>query len=778
MSVLELLSQPPWQRLGLALVHFLWQGFAVGLLVAVVVKAARLRHGNARYLAYLLALAVMIACPAMTFSVIDVGGPVPVEPAGETATVVDNSVAGVVPVEGVFADVEVADTAAVELSSGHSVDLGERMSAWVHASLPWVPVVWMGGVAALSFRLLAGFVGVGRWRRQLTPLPDAMEARVDALAARLGLRGAWRVFVSRRVVEAMAVGWVRPMVLLPAAMVSQMPPEMLEAVIAHELAHIRRLDLWVNLAQRIVETLLFYHPAVWWVSRCLRAEREFCCDEMAVRATGERAAYATTLERVGRARSQARRPVLAAGLGRDRRPTLARVRHVLGLSPAPGNGSFWLAGLVVLVLLAGLVFSTARALENDDSRLVDLERAVVQGIRANRARFECGYLAWKRVETRYDDAERNLSGEYELWWDGKKVATKYVHEVMHMTTGGQFVGIDKQQGGYSYDGGVLSRKPRYGSENWLAVSRWSGDGSLDWVILRSRDLKNVAREWTVVDVNDVELVRLTVRNTNKEDSDYGAWSIEDYDPGRGFGLVNQRWYNPDGSRRLAKTVRMAEVAPGGWFPVEIDTRSYTAVDRHLRVRQRYVLDLTRCKFNDRSALPKGIFTWTKEKQEEEHAAFQEKLQRRLAMELGGLSRVKEAAADDAIKQDAYEVAEAFVTAGLAGDLEVAAGYAGRLPRGQIGELAEIARGQDLQIMAVLADDASAIAVSSVIQGDHERIGPLVFTLNRTDADSGGKWLVDDIDMETPDSAEAELVRFLERHPEAQKITPKKSAAQL
>ncbi len=156
------------------------------------------------------------------------------------------------------------------------------------------------------------------------------------------------------------------MVLLPVAIVTQMPPEMLEAIVAHELAHIRRYDLWVNLAQRVVETLLFYHPAVWWLSHRLRNEREFCCDELAVQATGERLAYASALEIAGRTRSTARQPVLALGLGRGRQSTLGRVRHVLGLPPLPPDPRFWLAGvitvaLLVLVALPAVSILTARA---------------------------------------------------------------------------------------------------------------------------------------------------------------------------------------------------------------------------------------------------------------------------------------------------------------------------------------------------------------------------------------------------------------------------------
>ena len=101
--------------------------------------------------------------------------------------------------------------------------------------------------------------------------------------------------------------------LVPVAWVTEMPAEALEAVIAHELAHVRRLDLWVNLLQRVVETLFFYHPAVWWISRQLRQEREMCCDEMAVAATGERLAYVEALELVARERLTGVRPALAAG---------------------------------------------------------------------------------------------------------------------------------------------------------------------------------------------------------------------------------------------------------------------------------------------------------------------------------------------------------------------------------------------------------------------------------------------------------------------------------
>jgi len=329
--------------------------------------------------------------------------------------------------------------------------------------------------------------------------------------------------------------------------------------------------------------------------------------------------------------------------------------------------------------------------------------------------------------------------------------------------------VEKQQGGTSYDGGVLSWKPDFHSDNWLGpeVSRWRGRGSQDWLIRQDSKLENSSRDWLVVDSNSVKLIRVISRNMNETNRDYGAYSIRDYDPSKGYGLVNQEWYNPDGSARLKHTVRMLEVISGGWFPVEVDSKSFTITDGKVYTHNYYALDIERCSFNDRAVLPKGIFKLGMEKQ----LKYQEKLQKYLAMELRGLSDAKEAAKDDKVRLGAREATEKFVAAAIAGDLEKAGEFAhpDRMPASQIADIPEITKDQDLWIMAVVADESSAIAVSSVILGDHERIGPLVFSLDRVAQDGRDNWWVHDIDMETPDGAEVELKQFLEKHPKAQKV---------
>src|SRR3989442_926572 len=149
-------------------------------------------------------------------------------------------------------------------------------------------------------RLAMGLSGRSRLNRLGRPVPAELDERAGKLARALGLSLAPRLFALETAGDAAAAGFIRPVVLLPLSWVSGLSAEVLEAVIAHELAHIRRFDLWVNLFQRVVETTLFFHPAVWWLSGRLRREREMCCDELACVATGERLGYAEALEQLAR----------------------------------------------------------------------------------------------------------------------------------------------------------------------------------------------------------------------------------------------------------------------------------------------------------------------------------------------------------------------------------------------------------------------------------------------------------------------------------------------
>jgi beta-lactamase regulating signal transducer with metallopeptidase domain len=159
-----------------------------------------------------------------------------------------------------------------------------------------------------------------------------------------------QVFESTAIAVPMMVGWLKPVVLLPAAALSGLTSDQIEALLAHELAHVRRHDYLVNLLQAAVETLLFYHPAVWWVSRHVRQEREHCCDDLAIAVCGDRAAYAAALADL--AAMTTPRFALAASDG----SLLARVKRILG-PPADRHSApvGWTPALLVALLGAALV---------------------------------------------------------------------------------------------------------------------------------------------------------------------------------------------------------------------------------------------------------------------------------------------------------------------------------------------------------------------------------------------------------------------------------------
>ena len=179
--------------------------------------------------------------------------------------------------------------------------------------------------------------------------PSSWQAAADRVATQLGLSTLVRVVESRLVDTPTAVGWLRPVVLLPIAALTNLSPVQVEAILAHELAHIRRHDYLVNVMQTLAETLLFYHPAVWWVSRRIRAEREHCCDDVALTVCDDRVTYARALAELEAGRTRSPRLALAATQG----PLIGRVRRVLQVRTGHESRSLsWAVSLAVTLVVA------------------------------------------------------------------------------------------------------------------------------------------------------------------------------------------------------------------------------------------------------------------------------------------------------------------------------------------------------------------------------------------------------------------------------------------
>ena len=214
------------------------------------------------------------------------------------------------------------------------------LDAW----LSFVVWGWLAGVTLLLARFAGGCWRVHRLRvAALAEAVSPWQAASERLAARLRLTVAFRVVESGLVDAPSVIGWMRPVILLPVAVLTNLAPIQIEAILAHELAHIRRRDYAVNLLQTVAETLLFYHPGVWWVSARVREEREHCCDDVAVEVCGEPTAYAAALAELASWRT--RRTAhwrLARPMGRSSRASAGccASRRTTNLGPSAGWSSW------------------------------------------------------------------------------------------------------------------------------------------------------------------------------------------------------------------------------------------------------------------------------------------------------------------------------------------------------------------------------------------------------------------------------------------------------
>ena len=319
---------------GWALIHFVWQGTVLALATAVILRACQQRSANTRYLVACVGLALMVVSPVAT------------------AGALWSSTHQLASAE-LGAQSSTPESSPVPLISGADDHLVVTDATWelADAVLSYIVFIWLGGVLFLATRLGGGLWRVRRLRlTSLAQRASSWQAVAIRIATELGLRATVRVVESRLVDTPTAVGWLRPVVLLPIAALTNLSPVQVEAILAHELAHIRRHDYVVNVVQTLAETLLFYHPAVWWVSRRVRTEREHCCDDVALAVCDDRVTYATALAELETGRAHGTLLTLAATRG----PLIDRIRRVLqvptGQEPAPLSWAVSLGVTLVVVL--------------------------------------------------------------------------------------------------------------------------------------------------------------------------------------------------------------------------------------------------------------------------------------------------------------------------------------------------------------------------------------------------------------------------------------------
>ncbi len=362
MSLLDRFIETPFAvALGWTVFHSLWQGAIPAALLATMmfaVRSARIRYASA-------CMAMLVVLAAFGLTLLH----------------------------------ELPESAAAPVSHPLTIALVNAQTKMQAAGtwqsgltgiVPWLAPLWIAGVIVFYLRQAAGFVLVHRLRRRgVCCAPERWQLDLDRLRERVRLARPVVLLVSSLAEVPVVIGHFRPVILMPLALLANLPAGQVEAILLHELAHVRRRDYLVNALQRLVESLLFYHPAVWWVSRVIRSERENCCDDVVVSVRGDAHEYALALAALEENRLSGREPAIAASGGN----LVTRIRRLLY---PKGSNSAWIPVLAAVILIS-ITAVTLGAWQAGQPRSVD-----------NAAGANSPYSAWLNQDVVYiiNDDER------------------------------------------------------------------------------------------------------------------------------------------------------------------------------------------------------------------------------------------------------------------------------------------------------------------------------------------------------------------------------------
>src|SRR5688500_16256079 len=307
-----------------ALIHSLWQNALLGVAAALTLRAMARTKAKSRHRAAMAFLVAMALLPAVQF----------LRFWGQTGGTIND---GLVPAMS-------------------APQLRGAADGFVQQTSPLAPVlvlVWLLGVTMMLVRHVGALRALTALeRRPYQPLPPSWQSRFDAMRGALRISRTVRVRVSDEVPSPFAARLLRPAIWLPLSLLTRAPVEQIEALLAHELAHIARKDWLWNGVQCVIECLLFFHPAIWWLGRRIRQEREHACDDLAVAACGDAIALAEALAELERQRHPFPRLVLAAHGG----SLMQRITRLLsGSSP---RAHWRLPAALAIVLVSGGLLAT------------------------------------------------------------------------------------------------------------------------------------------------------------------------------------------------------------------------------------------------------------------------------------------------------------------------------------------------------------------------------------------------------------------------------------
>jgi len=335
MNLTQTWIESSWMKaLGWTFVHSIWQIAFIGLLLFIVLKCIPGRSAHTRYTISTLALWTTLVTALCTFIIM--------LPDQKNITEVSGNI--------------------ILVTATNSVSLANQLSTWLEARMPMMLSIWLGGVAILMLRLIFSLGWVSHLRYDSFP-QEQLQSTLNHIIRRLKLNVKATTAESHHIQSPVTIGHLKPLVLFPIGIINQLTPNEVEAILTHELAHIVRRDYLANIMQSFIETLFYYHPVTWWISRMVRSERENRADDLAVSWCGDHLGYAKALFTIQEMQAESI-PNLAVGFASRKGAMLARIQRILNV-PYKNHNQMEKTVLLSLCSLCFLAFTlTGHAHDN------------------------------------------------------------------------------------------------------------------------------------------------------------------------------------------------------------------------------------------------------------------------------------------------------------------------------------------------------------------------------------------------------------------------------
>jgi beta-lactamase regulating signal transducer with metallopeptidase domain/beta-lactamase class D len=365
-------------QIGWSLIHSVWQDALIGLVLAAILKLLSRAKPQSRYFIACVALAAMVILPVVTTHVLHTRQTEPLD------IVVDDDSAAIISADPNLQNIRVI---------GNEPIVGTRKTNWVNRTitetrntserveklLPWLILLWLIGVVIYAIKLSGGIFYAANLRKLSANVSNPKLADlVNELTSQLSIKRKIKICESSLINVPMTIGWIYPLILIPPSSLLGLTPYQLQTIITHELIHIKRYDFLINLLQSVTETLLFYHPAAFWVSRKIREEREYICDDLTSSLCKDSVGYARALSKVARFQRQAEQLAVAATDGelKDRIYRLVSNSQNPGFSKKSILPNVW--ATVVISLFLAISVGGLKVLSNNKE--IGLKKTLVASV--------------------------------------------------------------------------------------------------------------------------------------------------------------------------------------------------------------------------------------------------------------------------------------------------------------------------------------------------------------------------------------------------------------